>query len=193
MAKTFLENSLNHSFWLPFYSFSFLADTFFERFSPKSLHVSILLSIFAIAKILMWSIPHKQRARIYVQARPTIFDVVGLFFCPYICRIEPRDVRPLFMWSIPHCVEMQTDRIRRFAFHVFFQPFVVDNMRVLADEEVRAAFFVPLRQTVPGGSRDKAKTLILCKQLHQFSAQLSCARWASARLRSRLGSTQRAK
>lgn len=83
------------------------------------------------------------------------FDVVGLFFCPYICRIEPRDVRPLFMWSIPHCVEMQTDRIRRFAFHVFFQPFVVDNMRVLADEEVRAAFFVPLRQTVPDGFGQK--------------------------------------
>lgn len=34
-----------------------------------------------------------------------------------------------------------------------FLPFVVDNMRVLADEEVRAAFFVPLRQPVPGGSR----------------------------------------
>lgn len=54
-------------------------------------------------------------------------------------------------------------------------------------------FFRTLSSTVPGGSRDKARTLILCKQLHQFSARLSCARWASARLRSRLGSTQRAK
>lgn len=31
-------------------------------------------------------------------------------------------------------------------------------MDVVADEEVRAAFFVTLRQTVPGGSWDKATT-----------------------------------
>lgn len=31
-------------------------------------------------------------------------------------------------------------------------------MDVVADEEVRAAFFVPLRQPVPGGSRHKATT-----------------------------------
>ena len=43
-----------------------------------------------------------------------------------------------------------------------FLPFVVDNMRVLADEEVRAAFFVPLRQPVPKRfSGNKAKTLII--------------------------------
>lgn len=49
-----------------------------QNFLANSLHVSILMPTFAIAKILMW--------------------------------------------SIPHCVEMQIDRIRRFAFHVFFCP-----------------------------------------------------------------------
>ena len=49
-----------------------------QKFLANSLHVQIFISTFAIAKILMW--------------------------------------------SIPHCVEMQIDRIRRFAFHVFFCP-----------------------------------------------------------------------
>ena len=46
---------------------------FSESFSPKLLRISILFHNFAIATILMWSTPHKQRARIYVQAQPTIF------------------------------------------------------------------------------------------------------------------------
>lgn len=33
-----------------------------------------------------------------------------------------------------------------------FLPFAVDHMRVLADEEVRAAFFVPYRQPHPTDS-----------------------------------------
>lgn len=61
---------------------------FFERFSPKLLPVSILLSTFAIARILMWSTPHKQRARIYVQARPKFFIGYGLIFLPIICHIS---------------------------------------------------------------------------------------------------------
>lgn len=44
-----------------------------QKFLANSLHVQIFISTFAIAKILMWSIPHKQRARRYVQAQPTIF------------------------------------------------------------------------------------------------------------------------
>ena len=64
----------------------------------------------------------------------------------------------MFMRSTPHSVEMQTDRIRRFAFHVFLLPFVAESMDVLADEEVRAAFFVPLRQTAPDGFGHKART-----------------------------------
>lgn len=54
------------------YSFSFLAEHFSERFSPKSLRISILLHTFALATITMRSTPHEQRARIYVQAQPTI-------------------------------------------------------------------------------------------------------------------------
>lgn len=68
----------------------------------------------------------------------------------------------MFMWSIPHCVEMQIDRIRRFAFHVFFSPLWRISMSVVADEEVRAAFFVPLRQPAPERfSGNKATTLII--------------------------------
>lgn len=73
-----------------------------------------------------------------------------------------------------------------------FLPFAVDHMRVVADEEVRAAFFVPLRQTVPGGSRDKATTLILCKHLHLFNSAKLSARWPLTLPSSRHGSTQRA-
>ncbi len=53
---------------------------FFERFSPKSLHVSILLHTFAIATIIMRSTPRKQRARIYVQARPTFLLRLWAYF-----------------------------------------------------------------------------------------------------------------
>ena len=65
------------------------------------------------------------------------------------------------MRSTPHYVEMQIQEIRRFAFHVFLLPFVAESMVVVADEEGRAAFFVPLRQPVPGGSRHKATTTII--------------------------------
>ena len=43
---------------------------FLKKKSLKSLHVSNLFHTFAIATIIMRSTPHKQRARIYVQARP---------------------------------------------------------------------------------------------------------------------------
>ena len=87
MSKTFLENSLNHSFWIPFDSFSFLAGTFFKKKSPKLLRISILLHNFAIATIIVRSTPHRQRARIYVQARPTFLIGYGLIFLPVTCRI----------------------------------------------------------------------------------------------------------
>lgn len=54
------------------------------------------------------------------------------------------------------------DRIRRFAFHVFFSPLWRISMLVVADEEVRAAFFVPLRQPAPERfSGNKATTNII--------------------------------
>ena len=102
----FLENSLKIPWIIPFHSFSFLAEHFFERFLPKSLHVSILLPNFAIATILMRSTPHEQRARIYVQARPTFLYGCGLIFLPITCRIGTRGASPLFMRSTPHYVEM---------------------------------------------------------------------------------------
>jgi hypothetical protein len=88
----------------------------------KYLQVSSGLTTFAIATIFMRSTPHKQRARIYVQARPTIFLMLWAYFFAHNCRIVTEGMRPLFMRSTPHSVEMQTDRIRRFAFHVFYCP-----------------------------------------------------------------------
>ena len=71
-------------------------------------------------------------------------------------------IRPLFMRSTPHYVEMQIQEIRRFAFHVFLLPFVAESMVVVADEEGRAAFFVPLRQPAPERfSGNKATTYII--------------------------------
>lgn len=89
-------------------------------------------------------------------------NVVGLFFLPIICHIGTRGASPLFMWSIPHFCGDAKDRIRRFAFHVFFSPLWWISMYVVADEEVRAAFFVPLRQPAPERfSGNKATTYII--------------------------------
>lgn len=121
---------------------------FSENFSSKRLPVSILLSTFAIATIPMRSIPHKQRARRYVQARPIFFLGCGLIFLPVPYRIELR-VRPLFMRSIPHLVDMQITEYGGSPSTCFFCPLWRISMGVVADEEVRAAFFVPYRQPYP--------------------------------------------
>lgn len=77
-----------------------------QNFLANSLHVQIFISTFAIATIYMWSIPHEQRARRYVQAQPTFSKRCGLIFLPITCRIGTRGASPLFMQSIPHGVEM---------------------------------------------------------------------------------------
>ena len=144
------------------YCFSPNPQTFFKKFLANSLHVSILMPTFAIATIYMWSIPHEQRARRYVQAQPTFSKRCGLIFLPIICHIGTRGASPLFMWSIPHFCGDAKDRIRRFAFHVFFSPLWWISMYVVADEEGRAAFFVPLRQPAPERfSGNKATTYII--------------------------------
>ena len=112
------------------------------------MHVSNLFHTFAIARITMRSTPHKQRARIYVQARPTFFLGCGLIFLPVPFRIELR-VRPLFMRSIPHLVDMQITEYGGSPSTCFYCPLWRKSIVVLADEEVRAAFFVPLRQPHP--------------------------------------------
>lgn len=114
MSKTFLENSLNHSFWIPFDSFSFLAKTFFKKNRPNACP-------FQSYCITLPSLEYSCGAlRIVWRCRQTEYggSPSTCFFCP--------------LWRI--------------------------SMDVLADEEVRAAFFVPLRQPAPGGSRDKART-----------------------------------
>ena len=154
--------------------------------------VSILFYNFAIATILMRSTPHKQRARIYVQARPTYLLRLWAYFFAHNCRIKP-GARPLFMRSTPHSVEMQKLKYTAVRLPRVFIALCGGKHKSCSRRGSASRFFRTPTSTVPGGSRDKATTLILCKQLHQSSARLSCARWASARLRSRLGSTQRAK
>lgn len=61
---------------------------FFQNFSAKFLLISILLSTFALARIYMWSTPHKQRARMYVQAQPTLYNRCGLISLPVTFRIR---------------------------------------------------------------------------------------------------------
>lgn len=79
-------------------------------------------------------------------------NVVGLFFLPIICRIGTRGASPLFMRSTPHSVEKQTE-YGGSPSTCFYCPLWRKSIVVLADEEVRAAFFVPLRQPAPGGSQ----------------------------------------
>lgn len=113
------------------YSFSFLAATFPEKFSPKSLHVSILLPTFAIATIYMWSIPH---------------------LCGY--------AKTEYGGSPSTC---------------FFA--LCGGSHVCCSRRGSASrFFRTPTSTVPDGFGDKATTYMICKQLHQFSAQLICAR-----------------
>lgn len=76
---------------------------------------------------------------------PKRLPVSILFYTFAIARI--------LMWSTPHSVEMQKLKYTAVRLPRVFLPFAVDHMRVLADEEVRAAFFVPYRQpyrAVPG-------------------------------------------
>lgn len=61
---------------------------FFQNFSANFLQVSNLIHTFAIARIYMWSTPHKQRARMYVQAQPTLYNRCGLIFLPVTFRIR---------------------------------------------------------------------------------------------------------
>lgn len=68
------------------------------------------------------------------------------------------------------------DRIRRFAFHVFLLPFVAESTIVVADEEGRAAFFVPLRQPAPERfSGNKATTIVYYANICIYPAHSSSA------------------
>lgn len=82
-----------------------------------------------------------------------LFFDVGAYFFAHNCRIDTEGRAPfVYVEHSTLCgdADRQNTAVR---LPRVFLPFVVDNMRVLADEEVRAAFFVPLRQPVPGGSR----------------------------------------
>lgn len=92
------------------YCFSPNPQTFFKKFLANSLHVSILMPTFAIARITMRSTPHSVEKQTEYGGSPST-----CFYCP--------------LWR--------------------------KSIVVLADEEVRAAFFVPLRQTVPDGFGQK--------------------------------------
>lgn len=67
---------------------------FFQNFSPNFLQVSNLIHTFATARILMRSTPHEQRARIYVQARPTYLLRLWAYFFAHNCRIDTEGRAP---------------------------------------------------------------------------------------------------
>lgn len=142
---------------------------------PKSLHVSILFHTFAIATIYMWSIPHEQRARIYVQARPTFLLRLWAYF---FARTFPHRA-----WGEALC--------SCGAFHIVWRCRLTEyggspstcflalcgGSHVSCSRRGSASrFFRTLSSTAPDGFGHKATTYTLCKQLHQFSAQLICAR-----------------
>ena len=146
-----------------------------QKFLANSLHVQIFISTFAIATISMRSTPHEQRARRYVQAQPTFSKRCGLIFLPITCRIEPRG-DALCSCGALRMVWRCQDRIRRFAFHVFLLPFVAESTIVVADEEGRAAFFVPLRQPAPERfSGNKATTIVYYANICIYPAHSSSA------------------
>ena len=160
----------SYPFPLPFHNF-------FQTFSPFSLHVSIFIPTFAIATNLMRSTPHNRRARRYVQAQPTLLLMSWAYFFAHTSAAYSLEARPSVMRSTPHKVWRCSQDIRRFAFHVFFCPSRRISMRVVADEEVRSAFFRTLSSNRAGGfPATRLQHASLCKQLHPFSAQLNCAR-----------------
>lgn len=144
------------------YCFSPNPQTFFKNFLANSLHVQIFISTFAIATINMRSTPHEQRARRYVQAQPTFSKRCGLIFFAHNLPHRYEGSKPFVHAEHSAWCGDARDRIRRFAFHVFFSPLWRISMLVVADEEVRAAFFVPLRQPAPERfSGNKATTNII--------------------------------
>lgn len=170
------------------------SSNFFPKKLPKLLRISILLPNFAIATILMWSTPHKQRARIYVQARPTFLIGYGLIFLPVICHIKPR-VYALCLCGALHIVWRCNLKIYGGSPSTCFFALCGGSHESCSRRGSASRFFRTPTSTVPGGSRDKATTLKSCKQLHYLCARLKGACWASerSRLRPRHGSGQRAR
>ena len=78
------------------------------------------------------------------------FSKFSPFFLHVSILLPNYTIATIYMWSIPHLVDLQIENIRRFAFHVFL-PLVVDHMYVVADEDVRSAFFRTLSSTAPDG------------------------------------------
>lgn len=146
-----------------------------QKFLANSLHVSILMPTFAIATIIVRSTPHEQRARRYVQAQPTFSKRCGLIFLP-ITAASVRGEQALCSCGALRIMWRCQDRIRRFAFHVFLLPFVAESTIVVADEEGRAAFFVPLRQPAPERfSGNKATTIVYYANICIYPAHRSTA------------------
>lgn len=70
----------------------------------------------------MWSIPHEQRARRYVQAQPTFSKRCGLIFFAHNLPHRYEGSKPFVHVEHSTWCGDARDRIRRFAFHVFFSP-----------------------------------------------------------------------
>ena len=88
-------------------------------------------------------------------------------------------VRPLFMRSTPHSVEMQIDRIRRFAFHVFLLPFVAEKHCSSSRRGSASRFFRTPTSTVGGASNSPG--ISNCANTGNISGKASIEAWLNAK------------
>lgn len=187
MCVCLLSNSLNHSFLFLFIP----CRHFFWKIFAKILARFNLIAYLCHRYNLYVEHSTWTKGETICSSPTNYFWCCGLIFLPVTFRIEPRN-------ALCSCG----------AFHIVWSCRLTEyggspstcflalcgGSHVSCSRRGSASrFFRTPTSTVPDGFGHKATTYILCKQLHLSSAQLSCARWASARLRSRLGSTQRAK
>ena len=106
----------------------------------------------------MRSTPHKQRARIYVQARPIFFLRLWAYFFARNLPHQHGGVRPLSMRGTPHSVEMQKLKYTAVRLPRVFIALCGGKHGCCSRRGSASRFFRTLSSTVPGGSRDKATT-----------------------------------
>lgn len=87
-----------NGFLSPFLSNSRQIGAFSSQFLENSLQIPCTFRFLYLPlpslQFTMWSIPHEQRARRYVQAQPTFSKRCGLIFLPITCRIDTEGRAP---------------------------------------------------------------------------------------------------
>ena len=121
-----------------------------------------------------------------------IFIRLWAYFFAHNLPHQHGGVRPLSMRSTPHSVGMPDRQNTAVRLPRVFIALCGGKHKSCSRRGSASRFFRTLSSTVPGGSRDKATTLILCKHLHLFNSAKLSARWPLTLPSSRHGSTQRA-